>query len=133
MKKFISMVMAAAMVVSLVPATAFAAGGNLYAEKVTRVIGDLEVAEDFTDKQIGDMGIEGLVDRSKAPEVQIYLDELDVNDTDAGSTSFDVTYTLTNADFAIDGYSDVTIGDDSVTEVEAHTILLDNLSLTVGG
>ena len=40
MKKFISMVMAAAMVVSLVPATAFAAN-----EAAFKVIGDLELTE----------------------------------------------------------------------------------------
>ena len=44
MKKFISMVMAAAMVVSLVPATAFAAN-----EATFKVAGDKEWTEEYAD------------------------------------------------------------------------------------
>ena len=46
MKKFISMVMAAAMVVSLVPATAFAASGDVVAKSVKVVDAVTDLVED---------------------------------------------------------------------------------------
>ena len=83
MKKFLSMVMAAAMVVSLVPATAFAATGDF---KATAKVVD---AKNYTEREIKEA--KGLV---KGPEVQLTFTTADW--TEKGS-DLEFTFTLDNA------------------------------------
>ena len=83
MKKFLSMVMAAAMVVSLVPATAFAASGDF---KTTAKVVD---AKNYTEREIKEA--KGLV---KGPEVQLTFTTADW--TESGS-DLEFTFTLDNA------------------------------------
>ena len=89
MKKFLSMVMAAAMVVSLVPATAFAADGNIKA--TAKVVDAANFAVDAIDT--GDKVSIG----GDEPEVQLTL-----TTADTGKDGADVEFTLTldNAEFA---------------------------------
>ena len=105
MKKFLSMVMAAAMVVSLVPATAFAASGDF---KATAKVVD---AKNYTEKEIGAGVISG-------PEAQLTFTTADV--TDAGS-ELTFTFTLDNAKIT-EGSANTTTGftnTKTVDEVEA--------------
>ncbi|WP_306544207.1 copper amine oxidase N-terminal domain-containing protein, partial [Anaerotignum sp.] len=83
MKKFLSMVMAAAMVVSLVPATAFAAAGDF---KATAKVVD---AKNYTEKEIKEA--KGLV---KGPEVQLTFTTADWT---ADGSDLEFTFTLDNA------------------------------------
>lgn len=87
MKKFISMVMAAAMVVSLVPATAFAAN-----TATIKVVNDQEYTEDDA-KTHKDSAITG-------PEVQLKIKDVDTKLT-TGTTAddFDITLDFNNAEF----------------------------------
>ena len=91
MKKFISMVMAAAMVVSLVPATAFAAD-----EASFKVIGDLEL----TEKQADDAKENGM---EAGPQLQIKVK--DVDSKSGAKDSWDIKLHLDNAE-VISGLSD---------------------------
>ena len=85
MKKFLSMVMAAAMVVSLVPATAFAASGDV---KATAKVVD---AKNYTEKEIkADKKVSG-------PELQLTFTTFDFTAEDDNRYEFDLT--LDNADF----------------------------------
>ena len=105
MKKFLSMVMAAAMVVSLVPATAFAASGDF---KATAKVVD---AKNYTEKEIGAGVISG-------PEAQLTFTTADV--TDAGS-ELTFTFTLDNAKIT-EGSANTTTGftnTKTVNEVKA--------------
>ena len=95
MKKFLSMVMAAAMVVSLVPATAFAASDNV---KATATIVD---SENYTEKEIDDQDkvITG-------PEVQLRFTTADYTATENPEATY--TLTLDNADwnsFGVDSFA----------------------------
>lgn len=85
MKKFISMVMAAAMVVSLVPATAFAAN-----EASFKVVKDLEVSKTVAEGYEKD----GM---PATPELQIKLK--DVDSKVGTNESFDIKLHLNNAEF----------------------------------
>jgi len=95
MKKFISMVMAAAMVVSLVPATAFAASGEAYAttDGTTKVTGALTEEADFVLDTVA-----GYINKANAPEVRIELDKVLPQETD-GKFEQDITITLDGAEF----------------------------------
>ncbi len=88
MKKFLSMVMAAAMVVSLVPATAFAASGDVKA--TAKVVGSKNYTQDEIEK----------TQKSKVtgPEVQLTYTTADYA---SGAKNVQAKYTLTldNADF----------------------------------
>ena len=92
MKKFISMVMAAAMVVSLVPATAFAA------ESTFKVVKDQEyteeVAEDMVDN--GDIIGKGV----NGPELQIKI--VDIDSLYATPDSYEFTLDFENAELSKD-------------------------------
>ena len=88
MKKFISMVMAAAMVVSLVPATAFAVDADLAGKY--GVLKDVELAK----------GTTGVISADKAPELRIKVTEADWKATEGNDTIVDITVTLDNAKFA---------------------------------
>ena len=88
MKKFLSMVMAAAMVVSLVPATAFAASGDIKA--TAKVVDAANFPVDGMDgTQIG--GVNG-----KNPELQLTMTTADYAQ---GGVDVEFTVTLDNATF----------------------------------
>ncbi|MBQ9092309.1 MAG: hypothetical protein IJY52_08615, partial [Anaerotignum sp.] len=97
MKKFISMVMAAAMVVSLVPATAFAANDAQF-----KLINDLEVTTSYAEDVLEVKGLPvadpaGVVETAIEPEIQIKLKDVD---SKAGvQDSFEVKLSLNNAEF----------------------------------
>ena len=88
MKKFLSMVMAAAMVVSLVPATAFAASGDVKA--TAKVVGSKNYTQDEIEKT--------QKSRVTGPEVQLTYTTADYA---SGAKNVQAKYTLTldNADF----------------------------------
>ena len=91
MKKFISMVMAAAMVVSLVPATAFAKGE---VTATAKIVDALEETKDF------DGNVDGKDD--EVPELQMKIKDVDYTKTNDGKApEMDVTVTLDNADFKL--------------------------------
>ncbi len=95
MKKFLSMVMAAAMVVSLVPATAFAASGDF---KATAKVVD---AKNYTQNEI-----EKANGKITGPEVQLTFTTAD---TTASGSALKFTFTLDNAkitDTNTDGKAD---------------------------
>ena len=83
MKKFLSMVMAAAMVVSLVPATAFAASGDV---KATAKVVD---AQNYTEKEIKD---------KKVSDAELQL-TFTTTDYTAANFAADIDLTLDNAYF----------------------------------
>ena len=83
MKKFLSMVMAAAMVVSLVPATAFAASGDV---KATAKVVD---AKNYTEKEINTA-----TGKVTGPEAQLTFTTADLTSTGSELT---FTFTLDNA------------------------------------
>ena len=89
MKKFLSMVMAAAMVVSLVPATAFAASGDVKA--TAKIVG----SKNYTQDEIENA--KGANKRVSGPEVQLTFTTADYS----ASKEFTAKYTLSldNADF----------------------------------
>ena len=94
MKKFISMVMAAAMVVSLVPATAFAAGDVTATAKVVDVVewseADAKNAKEFKDGY--------RLPAAESAELQLKIKEASYRDTDEGKTiTTDITLTLDGA------------------------------------
>ena len=97
MKKFISMVMAAAMVVSLVPATAFAAKGEVYAttDGTTKVTGALTKEENFKFSASYEAGY---INLANAPEVRIELNKVLPQETDEKFEQ-DITITLDGAEF----------------------------------
>ena len=86
MKKFLSMVMAAAMVVSLVPATAFAASGDF---KATAKVVD---AQNYTETEIKDAN--GLVSDA---EIQLTFTTADIT---KGGSELTFEFTLDNAKIA---------------------------------
>ena len=86
MKKFISMVMAAAMVVSLVPATAFAKGDVTATAKVV----------DAAELKKGESAV---YDGADGPEVQLKIKDADYQKTYKDFPTVDVTVTLDNAEF----------------------------------
>ena len=86
MKKFISMVMAAAMVVSLVPATAFAKGEVTATAKVV----------DAAELKKGDSAY---ISWDGAPELQMKVKEVDYQKTNGEDPEMDVTVTIDGAEF----------------------------------
>ena len=94
MKKFISMVMAAAMVVSLVPATAFAKGDVTATAKVVDAV---ELAK----------GNDEVFDGADGPEVQLKITNVDYQKTYAELPKVDVTVTLDKAEFVKAGVDTV--------------------------
>lgn len=95
MKKFISMVMAAAMVVSLVPATAFAYDVTSTAKVVSAA--DLTEAEAKVANQTKLGDVTGL----KVPELQLSVKSDDYTAADkAAAVTYEATVTLDNAEWA---------------------------------
>lgn len=93
MKKFISFVMAGAMVASLVPATAFAAGE---VTATAKVVDALELTKDEAkDKDV----INETNYPTKVPELQLKVTGVDYRSTDSAVPEMEVTLSLDNAEF----------------------------------
>ncbi|WP_458407217.1 copper amine oxidase N-terminal domain-containing protein [Anaerotignum sp.] len=130
MKKFISMVMAAAMVVSLVPATAFA----YELESKVKVLDVAELAEDDAETAKAGIGTVGGIDY---PELQITVTNDDYTADDTNPT-YELTLKLDNAKW-VDKTASVledmlTIdfaGEDLAYVVEASDIEDDEVTLTI--
>ncbi|WP_313529770.1 copper amine oxidase N-terminal domain-containing protein [Anaerotignum sp.] len=86
MKKFISLAMAAAMVASLVPATAFAAGD---VTATAKVVDALEKDKTFN----------GVINQAGAPELQLKVTGTDYKVTNSETAKMDVELTLDKAEF----------------------------------
>ena len=104
MKKFLSMVMAAAMVVSLVPATAFAASGDVKA--TAKVVG----AKNYTQDEIESSKVNKKV---SGPEAQLTFTTADYAST--SDTAVKYTLSLDNADFYKSGSAIADKGKLSIT------------------
>lgn len=90
MKKFISFVMAGAMVASLVPATAFAKGE---VTATAKIVDALEESKDF----------DGKIKGADVPEVQLKVKDADYQTTaDSKLPSMTVEFTLDKAEFDTD-------------------------------
>ena len=104
MKKFLSMVMAAAMVVSLVPATAFAASDDIKA--TAKVVDAANFAE-------GEISTDNRVDKGDAePELQLTLTTAD---TIKKGADVEFTLTLDNAKFDASKRPTIYVKDDRMT------------------
>ena len=101
MKKFLSMVLAAAMVVSTVPATAFA----LDAKATAKVVDSLDLTEadaakvEEPAKDTAATSWIGKTGEYKAPEVQLKVTDADSTANDNANTETKFTLTLDNAKF----------------------------------
>jgi|GEM_PF-253710 len=91
MKKFISFVMAGAMVASLVPATAFAAGE---VSATAKVVDSLKLTKD----EAKDPAIDESTHLGKVPEAQLKITGVDYR-ADGTTPSLDIEFTLDNAEF----------------------------------
>ena len=104
MKKFLSMVMAAAMVVSLVPATAFAASGDVKA--TAKVVGSKNYTQDEIESSKVNKKVSG-------PEAQLTFTTADYAST--SDTAVKYTLSLDNADFYKSGSAIADKGKLSIT------------------
>ena len=114
MKKFLSMVMAAAMVVSLVPATAFAASDDV---KATARVVD---AENYTQDEIEDTNNKVI----SGPELQLRFTATDYS---SAAAEAEITLTLDNAFFTENG-----LDADTVYEADRSEIPVGLVSITAG-
>ena len=94
MKKFISMVMAAAMVVTMVPATAFALDGEV--EVSAKVLKAMDVTASSDDIDLGN-----LVADDDVPELRIKATDVKWKGTHDDDSSVDFKITLNNAKFNV--------------------------------
>ena len=115
MKKFLSMVMAAAMVVSLVPATAFAASGDVKA--TAKIVGSKNYTQDEIESSKVNKKVSG-------PEAQLTFTTADY--AESSKTAVKYTLSLDNANFyksgteiADKGKITVTLKGDKTVSVEA--------------
>ena len=92
MKKFISMVMAAAMVVSLVPATAFAANDSTF-----KVVGDLEITEDTAEERFEDEDYTDTLLASENVQLQIKIKDIDTK-VNSYDEDFEIKLKFDNAE-----------------------------------
>ncbi len=104
MKKFLSMVMAAAMVVSLVPATAFAASGDVKA--TAKIVGSKNYTQDEIESSKVNKKVEG-------PEAQLTFTTADYASN--SDTAVKYTLSLDNADFYKSGSAIADKGKLSIT------------------
>ncbi len=104
MKKFLSMVMAAAMVVSLVPATAFAASGDVKA--TAKVVGSKNYTQDEIESSKVNKKVSG-------PEAQLTFTTADY--ASISDTAVKYTLSLDNADFYKSGSAIADKGKLSIT------------------
>lgn len=100
MKKFISMVMAAAMVVSLVPATAFAADATATA-KVVKAANVTKAEAADLDGTPTFVGGGGAVPKAKVPELQLKVNSTDYTAAEATAAEYKITLTLDNAEWVM--------------------------------
>ena len=120
MKKCLSMVMAAAMVVSLVPATAFAASGDV---KATAKVVD---AENYADGKL----TAGNKEIGKEAEAQLTVTTADYSSTSASTT---ITLTLDNAySKLVDAQGETSTGNDGNITGTPVTIKTADGTYTVG-
>lgn len=128
MKKFLSMVLAAAMVISTVPATAFA----LDAKATAKVVDSRNLTEADADKveeganPTNWIGQTTTAPKFKAPELQLKVTDADSTANDNADTETKFTVTLDNAKFVTDAGAVVTSTTDltdivSVVDDEAKT------------
>lgn len=110
MKKFLSMVLAAAMVISTVPATAFA----LDAKATAKVVDSRNLTEADADKveeganPTNWIGQTTTAPKFKAPELQLKVTDADSTANDDADTKTKFTVTLDNAKFVTDAGAVVT-------------------------
>ena len=110
MKKFLSMVLAAAMVISTVPATAFA----LDAKATAKVVDSHNLTEADADKveeganPTNWIGQTTTAPKFKAPELQLKVTDADFTANDNADTETKFTVTLDNAKFVTDAGAVVT-------------------------
>ncbi|MBM6829062.1 hypothetical protein H9X85_05675 [Anaerotignum lactatifermentans] len=86
MKKFISFVMAAAMVASLAPATAFAVSNNGEVKATASIINAWSVSE---------VGNDGEISGEDAPELQLKITSADYKQTSVSADQIEAKFTLT--------------------------------------
>ena len=91
MKRFISLAMASVMAASLLPATAFAATGDVKA--TAKVIG----AENYTEGEMNQKGSEGIIAQKNAPELQLTFTTADYASSSVPEAEIELT--LDKADF----------------------------------
>lgn len=91
MKRFISLAMASVMAASLLPATAFAATGDVKA--TAKVIGD----ENYTEGEMNQKGSEGIIAQKDAPELQLTFTTADYASSSVPEAEIELT--LDKADF----------------------------------
>lgn len=91
MKRFISLAMASVMAASLLPATAFAATGDVKA--TAKVIG----AENYTEGEMNQKGSEGIIAQKDAPELQLTFTTADYASSSVPEAEIELT--LDKADF----------------------------------
>ena len=122
MKKFISMVMAAAMVVSLVPATAFADTGS--AKAVAKVIDVADVSKDAKAETAMD---------NETTELQLKVDGNGQYAGTADNAKHELTFTLDGAEFKVATAEEIgknvtlkgtAVGEDAISDVEKDSFKL---------
>lgn len=122
MKKFISMVMAAAMVISLVPATAFADTGS--AKAVAKVIDVADVSKDATAETAMD---------KETTELQLKVDGNGQYAGTADNAKHELTFTLDGAEFKVATAEEIgkyvtlkgaAVGKDAISDVEKDSFKL---------
>lgn len=122
MKKFISMVMAAAMVISLVPATAFADTGS--AKAVAKVIDAADVSKDATAETAMD---------KETTELQLKVDGNGQYAGTADNAKHELTFTLDGAEFKVATAEEIgkyvtlkgaAVGKDAISDVEKDSFKL---------
>ena len=91
MKRFISLAMASVMAASLLPATAFAATGDVKA--TAKVVG----AENYTEGEMNQKGSEGIIAQKDAPELQLTFTTADYASSSVPEAEIELT--LDKADF----------------------------------
>ncbi|NCC16679.1 MAG: hypothetical protein EOM28_10070, partial [Clostridia bacterium] len=92
MKKLLSLIMAGAMVASLVPATAFAASSS-EVTATAKVVKALEKTEDFND-----LGGVGVITGATTPELQVKISGVDYLVGGGTNVDYELTVSLDNAD-----------------------------------
>lgn len=132
MKKFLSMVLAAAMVISTVPATAFA----LDAKATAKVVDSLDLTEaDATNveepaKNTAATSWIGKTGEYKAPEIQLKVTDADSTANDGATTETKFTLTLDNAKFVDKTTHEVltagTVAEADVADSFGFTLVDDN-------
>ena len=91
MKRFISLAMASVMAASLLPATAFAATGDVKA--TAKVVG----AENYTEGEMNQKGSEGIIAQKDAPELQLTFTTADY--ASSSNPEAEIELTLDKAEF----------------------------------